>query len=105
MPDPIVPLKEFDAEMSSTRKLLERVPSDKGTWKPHEKSFPLGHLAQLVARKPGWENRSLREPHIELSDGVNYSFEPTDVLLQTFDTHVHEARAALAEVTGLQLDS
>ncbi|MGH9342654.1 MAG: hypothetical protein ACRD19_02675, partial [Terriglobia bacterium] len=55
-----VPLK-FDQEMASTRRLLERVPSEKVTWKPHEKSFALGHLAQLVARIPGWITNSLRE--------------------------------------------
>jgi hypothetical protein len=32
-------LPEFDQEMATTRKLLERVPSDKGSWKPHQKSF------------------------------------------------------------------
>jgi hypothetical protein len=35
-------VKEFDLEMASTRKLLERVPSDKAAWKPHDKSFSLG---------------------------------------------------------------
>ena len=29
MTTPAIPLKEFDLEMASTRKLLERVPSDK----------------------------------------------------------------------------
>ena len=47
-------LPEFDQEMATTRRLLERVPAEKGPWKPHEKSFPLGHLAQLIARMPGW---------------------------------------------------
>ena len=41
-------LPEFDQEMKTTRKVLERVPTDKGTWKPHEKSFSIGHLAQLA---------------------------------------------------------
>ena len=46
-------LPEFDREMATTRRLLERVPNDKGQWKPHEKSFALGHLALLVAWMPG----------------------------------------------------
>jgi DNA topoisomerase VI subunit B len=37
-------LPEFDQEMATTRRLLERVPTDKGKWKPHPKSFSLGHL-------------------------------------------------------------
>jgi len=30
-------LPEFDQEMASTRRLLERVPTEKGQWKPHTK--------------------------------------------------------------------
>jgi uncharacterized damage-inducible protein DinB len=105
MSAPVIPLKEFDLEMASTRKAIERVPSDKGTWKPHQKSFALGHLAQLVAGIPGWITRTLREPHIDLAGGGGYSFLPTEELLRTFDKNVREAREALAAVTGPELDS
>lgn len=97
---PAIPLKEFDAEMATTRKLLERVPFDKATWKPHEKSFALGHLAQLVAGIPGWIARSLREPHIDLAAGAGYSFEKTEALVAKFDKNVADARTALSSVTG-----
>ena len=30
-------LPEFDQEMATTRRLLERIPTDKGKWKPHPK--------------------------------------------------------------------
>jgi hypothetical protein len=59
MSEPVIPLKEFDQEMATTRRLLERVPSDKGEWRPHQKSFPLGHLAQLLSWMPGWITMSL----------------------------------------------
>jgi uncharacterized damage-inducible protein DinB len=100
-----IPLKEFDQEMASTRKLLERVPSEKGTWKPHQKSFALGHLAQLVAWIPGWIATSLQEPHIDLAQSGGYSFETTEVLLRSFDTNVQAAREALGAVTGSALDA
>jgi hypothetical protein len=60
-------LPEFDQEMATTRKLLACVPSDKGPWKPHPKSFPLGHLAQLVATMPGWLTKTLRDTEINMS--------------------------------------
>jgi len=104
MTTPAIPLKEFDQEMASTRRLLERVPGEKGEWKPHEKSFALGHLAQLVAWMPGWIAESLRKPHIDLAQAAQYSFEPTDLLLRMFDSNVQEAREALAAVTGSELD-
>jgi len=46
-------LRELEAEAKITRKVLERVPSDKLGWKPHEKSMSLGALAQHVASTPG----------------------------------------------------
>ena len=104
MTTPIIPLGEFDQEMASTRRVLERVPSDKAQWKPHAKSFPLGHLAQLVSWMPGWIARTLREPSINLAGGPGYSFEKTETLLADFDRNVRDARAALAEVTGAALD-
>jgi len=98
-----IPLKEFDIEMASTRKLLERVPGDKGAWKPHQKSFSLGHLAQLVAWMPGWIATSLREPRIDLANAGGYSLESTDTLVSMFDKNVRAARAALESVSGAAL--
>jgi uncharacterized damage-inducible protein DinB len=104
MTAPAIPLKEFDLEMASTRKLLERVPSDRVQWKPHEKSFALGHLAQLISWMPGWITMTLREPHIDLSKAGGYSFETTDVLVSEFDKNVASAREALSSVQGAALD-
>ena len=103
MTTPAIPLKEFDIEMASTRKLLERVPGDKGAWKPHQKSFSLGHLAQLVAWIPGWIATSLREPRIDLANAGGYSLESTDTLVSMFDKNVRAARAALESVSGAAL--
>lgn len=101
---PAIPLKEFDQEMATTRRLLERVPGDRGEWKPHEKSFALGHLAQLVAWMPGWITRTLHEPHIDLAAGEGYSFQPTEVLLEQFDANVRGAHDSLSAVTGARLE-
>ena len=104
MSSPAIPLKEFDAEMASTRRLLERVPTDKGTWKPHEKSFPLGHLALLVAWIPGWIAQTLRESYMDLAGVAGYSMQPTDAILREFDKNAKAARAALESVTGPALE-
>ncbi len=92
-------LPEFDQEMTVTRKLIERVPSEKGEWKPHAKSFSLGHLTQLVATMPGWITRTLRADDINLASGPGYSYQQTESLLSQFDKHVTEAREAIAEST------
>ncbi|HLV26231.1 MAG TPA: DinB family protein [Gemmatimonadales bacterium] len=100
MTEPAIPLKEFDEEMAGTRRTLERVPEDRGDWKPHEKSFPLGHLAQLVATMPGWFAPSLHEPYIDIAAGSGYSMQSTATLLGIFDEGVRSAREALETVTG-----
>ena len=46
-------LQEFENESATTRRVLERVPSDKLAWKPHAKSMPLGRLAMHLASGPG----------------------------------------------------
>lgn len=88
-------LPEFDQEMATTRRVLERVPTDKGKWKPHPKSFSLGHLAQLVAGMPGWITNMLRETELNLASYPGYSYEKTEDLLKAFDKHVKEARKAI----------
>jgi uncharacterized damage-inducible protein DinB len=90
-------LPEFDQEMATTRRLLERVPTEKGEWKPHPKSFALGHLAQLISWMPGWITNTLRHDRLDLSVAPHYSFEPTQALLSDFDKNVREARDAIAE--------
>lgn len=97
-------LPEFDQEMATTRRLLDRVPGAHLAWRPHPKSFPLGHLAQLLARMPSWITHALREDSLDLSTGPAYSFEAPSVLLRTFDENVRAARAALAEARDAAFD-
>ena len=89
-------LPEFDLEMATTRRVLERGPGDKGPWKPHEKSFSIGHLAQLVAGMPGWITRALHDTRLDLAAGPGYSYESTQTLLAQFDRNVREAHDAIA---------
>jgi uncharacterized damage-inducible protein DinB len=91
-------LEEFDEEMGTTRRVLERVPDDHGSWKPHEKSFSLEHLAQLVAMMPGWIGQTLRETSLDLQGGPGYSSESVDTLLKMFDENVASSRAAIEDV-------
>lgn len=47
-------LKELKEEPVITRKMLERIPSDKQDWRPHEKSMPIKQLAAHLAELPDW---------------------------------------------------
>lgn len=97
-------IAEFDVEMPVTRRVLERVPSEKAEWKPHAKSFPLGHLAQLVSGMPGWITNIVTETSLDLSKGGRYTFEKTETLLDAFDRNVRDARAALANTADEGFD-
>jgi len=88
-------LPEFDTEMATTRRVIERVPTDKGEWKPHPKSFSLGHLTQLVSGMPGWITNAVTQTSLDLGGYPGYSYEKTENLVKTFDKHVREARAAI----------
>ncbi len=46
-------LAEFEAQAAVTRRFLDRLPDDKLTWKPHEKSMSAGQLAYHLAFVPG----------------------------------------------------
>jgi uncharacterized damage-inducible protein DinB len=100
--DTFVP--EFDQEMATTRKALERVPSDKGAWKPHPKSFALGHLAQLIAGMPGWITNMVTSAELDLSKQAGYSLESTETLVARFDKLVAETRAALLAAKEADFD-
>jgi uncharacterized damage-inducible protein DinB len=46
-------LNEFREEMKITQRILDRVPADKLSWKPHPKSMSLGQLALHMVSTPG----------------------------------------------------
>jgi len=89
-------LPEFDQEMASTRRVIERVPTDKGLFKPHPKSFSLAHLTQLVSGMPGWITNAITQTSLNLAGYPGYSNEKTEDLLKIFDRNVREARQAIA---------
>ena len=45
-------LAEFETQAPVTRRFIERLPQDKLTWKPHEKSMTAGQLAYHLATVP-----------------------------------------------------
>jgi uncharacterized damage-inducible protein DinB len=98
-------LPEFDHEMATTRKTLERVPEDKFGWKPHEKSMSLGRLACHLAELPYFATAVTKSDSMDFAKG---EYKGVDVagrqeLLAAFDKNVAEARAALASASDEEL--
>ena len=96
-------IPEFDAEMASTRRVLERLPDDKWNWRIHEKSNPIGWVANHLADLPGWVEITICHDalDVEPEPGQRYQSptEPNrDAVLALFDANVAEARELLETV-------
>src|SRR6185436_20755867 len=61
-------LVEFDHEMGTTRKLLERLPDDKLSWKPHDRSMSMGGLATHLSNIPIWGGMIMNTTQFDLAD-------------------------------------
>ena len=94
-------LQEFRNEAAVTRRVLERVPADKLTWKPHPKSLSLGQLAQHIAALPGGIAKIVQPDSFELPPAAFAFPEPTSMpeVQEAFEQSVREAEAYLKTVS------
>jgi uncharacterized damage-inducible protein DinB len=100
-------LPEFDHEMATTRRLLDRVPESQLSWTPHDKSMTLGQLAGHLANIPFWCTATLRADSLDLAtlgdDARPKSPDSRASLLKQFDERVAVARDRLAASTDPEL--
>ena len=100
-------LPEYDHELATTRRLLERVPEADFGWKPHEKSMTLGQLAGHVANLPFWLYATMTGDFYDLTAGDKEATlaapETRQELLETFDDKAKKGRASLAAATDAQM--
>jgi uncharacterized damage-inducible protein DinB len=97
-------LQEFDLEMPSTQRILERVPEASFSWQPHEKSMTLGRLASHVAELPArCATIVTTETYVRQPGTPPYLAASSAELLEKFSTTTAEARAALLTLRDDQL--
>jgi uncharacterized damage-inducible protein DinB len=99
-------IAELQMEAANTRKMLEKVPTDKNDWKPHEKSMKLGNLANHVAELAGWTVFTMGSDELDLS---KMDYKPviatsTEQLLATHDANFNKAIAALEGASNEDFD-
>jgi uncharacterized damage-inducible protein DinB len=95
-------LAEFDHEMGKTRKLLERMPDEKLSWKPHAKSMSLGGLGTHLANIPYWGGTIMNGPFFDLAvspANVEEKRSRADILA-AFDENTKQTRASLDKSDG-----
>lgn len=98
-------LPQFDSEMATTRRVLERIPEDKLTWKPHEKSMSLGQLAGHIARLPYLGQAIVLQEKLDAGSGPRPPIEVTsrEEALKILDENVAKTRAAIAGASDADL--
>jgi uncharacterized damage-inducible protein DinB len=89
-------LQELEQEAATTRRVLERVPSDKLAWKPHQKSMSLGTLAMHVAMSPGFISDWAVQDTLKFSgDGSAQDPKSTAEILSAHDAGLAKAKSNL----------
>ena len=89
-------LPEFDSEMATTRRVMERLKEDKYDWAPHEKSMKAGRLASHIAEMTVWGTISITQDSLDLAGGHQpFNASSRAELLAAFDKNVEECRKAI----------
>src|ERR1700720_1993578 len=98
-------LAEFEAQAPITRKFLERLPEDRLTWKPHEKSMSAGQLAYHLASVPGGVVRFVQDNPAQAPEFASFQ-QPTSrqEILKTFEESIAAVRSLLPKYddTGMK---
>jgi uncharacterized damage-inducible protein DinB len=101
-------LPEFDQEMASTRKTIERVPDDKLNWKAHPKSNTIGWVMAHLVEIPGWVEGTIAADSWDINPpgGEPYrtpQYKSRAEALADFDKNVASARKAIEKVSDAEL--
>src|SRR5215203_1897901 len=98
-------LPEFDQEMKTTRRALERVPTANLSWQPHPKSMTLGYLATHLAELPGWGSMTVQTDELDFGTGpyVPTILSESAQIVALFDENVAKSREALLGVSDEEL--
>ncbi|MGC1485910.1 MAG: DinB family protein [Candidatus Acidiferrum sp.] len=89
-------LAEFETQAPITQRFLERLPEDKLTWKPHNKSMTAGQLAYHLASVPGGIVRFVQNNPVQAPEFASFQ-QPTsrEEILKTFEESIAAVRSIL----------
>lgn len=96
-------LSGLEHEITVTRKILERIPTEKFDWKPHERSATMGFLATHIATLPKLAISSITTesfdfaPEGEIIDKIE-TLKSTTELVETFDSLISDFKTKLSNL-------
>jgi uncharacterized damage-inducible protein DinB len=99
-------LEQLEQEAVTTRKMLSRVPTEKFSWKPHEKSMEIKRLATHIAELPTWIPMTLDTDELDFakSEYKPASINNTEELLNYFEECLVKGKQALKNGNEKDLD-
>lgn len=99
-------LKELNEEAITTRKMLERIPTDKFDWQPHPKSMTIKRLATHIAELPAWIPMALTTDELDFENNPyqQEDLKTTEELLAYFEKSLQSGRSLLKEEHEAVLD-
>ena len=89
-------IDELTREAETTKRVLERVPQSKLSWKPHPKSWSLGQLALHIAQVPGAIAELISPLEREVGNFTQLEAKSTAELFKALDESVANAKTKLA---------
>jgi len=88
-------LLELEQEAETTRRVLERVPHDRLSWKPHAKSMSLGQLALHIAMVPGAVAQLSTEAQVPPPQFIHPEPASAAELIPALDKSIQQAKEVL----------
>ena len=103
-------LEELEREVRRARRALEEMPEGKADWKPHDKSMPLGPLADMVATIPSWIAYQLNQDSLDIAPADGSKFPRTPKVtradyLKGLEDSAAQARDAFNKASDAHLNS
>ena len=97
-------LIELEDEATRTQRVLERIPEDKLSWRPHPKSFSLGQLGMHIAAQGRLAQIAVDEIH-EIDIKPPVEAKNRTEILEAFAEGLAEAKTVLSKMDDAALNA
>jgi uncharacterized damage-inducible protein DinB len=98
-------LMEMDQEGQTTKRVLERIPEGKLTWRPHPTAYSLGQLALHIAAVPGNLANVVVQDTVEAPNFVQAEAKSRQEILDAFSKGMEAAKGTLKKMDDAKLMS
>lgn len=93
-------LPAFDHVIEGTKVHLARIPDDRLTWRPHEKSWTVGELGSHLANLPSWTMATLGQDELDVAPPGEEpwrmpGYESSAEMVAALEKNAAEARAMI----------